>query len=200
MMTALGQEAPLVLLSGHTETNQLGRGGFQELRQAEMAAPVAKASWTATATATLGAEVAKAIRIARSGRPGPVHLSLPSDLLDATIAAEDAAWPAPGAFAAAPVDLCEPAADAVLGIIAAAQRPFLLAGPQLANRTGRDLLARIAGRVRRGDKARRPDRAARQGAGLHAEVRRGAGGRCRLPLDRHRSRGRAGRSGDPRAG
>ena len=38
LMTAQGQESPLVLLSGHTETNQLGRGGFQELRQAEMAA------------------------------------------------------------------------------------------------------------------------------------------------------------------
>ena len=149
LMTALGQESPLVLLSGHTETSQLGRCGFQELRQAEMAAPVAKASWTATATATLGAEVAKAIRIARSGRPGPVHLSLPSDLLDASVAAENVAWPEPGAFVAAPVDLGEPAADAVLGIIAAAQRPFLLAGPQLANRTGRDLLARIeaAGKI-----------------------------------------------------
>ena len=51
LMTALGQESPLVLLSGHTETTQLGRGGFQELRQAEMAAPVAKASWMATDTA-----------------------------------------------------------------------------------------------------------------------------------------------------
>ena len=93
LMTAQGQESPLVLLSGHTETNQLGRGGFQELRQAEVAAPMAKASWTATATATLGADVAKAIRIARSGRPGPVHLSLPSDLLDATVAADT---PSPG--------------------------------------------------------------------------------------------------------
>src|SRR3954452_14288892 len=42
LMTALGQESPLVLLSGHTETDQLGRGGFQELRQAEMASPVSK--------------------------------------------------------------------------------------------------------------------------------------------------------------
>ncbi|HLB96409.1 MAG TPA: thiamine pyrophosphate-binding protein, partial [Acetobacteraceae bacterium] len=33
LMTALAQESPLVLLSGHTETTQLGRGGFQELRQ-----------------------------------------------------------------------------------------------------------------------------------------------------------------------
>jgi acetolactate synthase-1/2/3 large subunit len=143
LMTALGQESPLVLLSGHTETTQLGRGGFQELRQAELAAPMAKASWTATATATLGAEVAKAIRIARSGRPGPVHLSLPSDLLDATVAVDDVVWPAPDAFAASPVVLNDVAADTVLGIVAASARPFLLAGPAMANRTGRDLLARV---------------------------------------------------------
>ena len=143
LMTAQGQESPLVLLSGHTETMQLGRGGFQELRQAEMAAPMAKASWTAASVATLGADVAKAIRIARSGRPGPVHLSLPSDLLDASIGAEQVVWPEPAAFAAAPVPLNDAAADAVLAIIAGAQRPFLLAGPALASRKGRDLLARI---------------------------------------------------------
>ena len=52
LFTALGQETPMVLLSGHTETDQLGRGGFQELKQVEMAAPVTKASWMATDTAT----------------------------------------------------------------------------------------------------------------------------------------------------
>jgi acetolactate synthase-1/2/3 large subunit len=143
LVTAQGQESPLVLLSGHTETTQLGRGGFQELRQAEMAAPVAKASWTATATETLGAEVAKAIRIARSGRPGPVHLSLPSDLLDATVPADAIAWPEVGAFTASPVELSEAAAEAILDIVATAERPFLLGGPRLANRSGRDLLRRI---------------------------------------------------------
>jgi acetolactate synthase I/II/III large subunit len=143
LFTALGQESPLVLLSGHTEISQLGRGGFQELRQAEMAAPAAKASWTATATATLGADVARAIRTARSSRPGPVHLSLPSDLLDAMVPADEVVWPEQGAFTAAPVGLGDPAADAILGIIAAAQRPFLLAGPQLANPTGRELLVHI---------------------------------------------------------
>ncbi len=148
LMTALGQESPLVLLSGHTETTQLGRGGFQELRQAEVAAPMAKASSTATATETLGADVAKAIRIARSGRPGPVHLSLPSDLLDASVAADAIVWPEPSDFAASPVGLGEPVADAILGIIAAARRPFLLAGPALANRSGRDLLARIEAATR----------------------------------------------------
>jgi len=68
LFTALGQETPMILLSGHTETDQLGIGGFQELKQAEMAAPVTKASWMATDTATVGMDLAKAIRIATSGR------------------------------------------------------------------------------------------------------------------------------------
>ncbi len=143
LMTALGQESPLVLLSGHTETTQLGRGGFQELRQAEMASHVSKASWTAATAETLGADVAKAIRIATSGRPGPVHLSLPSDLLDAHVADNAAVWPEPSDFAAAPVALNDAAADAILGIIASASRPLLIAGPHLANPTGRALLARL---------------------------------------------------------
>lgn len=87
--------------------------------------------------------MAKAIRIARSGRPGPVHLSLPSDLLDTTVAADAVVWPEPGAYPSVPVALSDAAADAILGIIATAQRPFLLAGPALSNRSGRDLLARI---------------------------------------------------------
>src|SRR6476620_4550702 len=44
LFTALGQETPMVLISGHTETDQLGKGGFQELRQVQMAEPVSKAA------------------------------------------------------------------------------------------------------------------------------------------------------------
>ncbi|MEO9189923.1 MAG: thiamine pyrophosphate-dependent enzyme, partial [Acetobacteraceae bacterium] len=143
LFTALGQESPLVLLSGHTATGELGRGGFQELRQAEMAAPVAKASWTAQATATLGADVATAFRLAKSGRPGPVHVSLPSDFLDADVDADSVHVPDPTDFFARPMTLGTEVADAILGIIAAAERPLIIAGPLLANPTGR-LLARLS--------------------------------------------------------
>ena len=81
LFTALGQETPMVLLSDTPRPIRSGSGGFQELRQVDMAAPVCKAAWMATATATVGIDVAKAIRVATSGRPGPVHLSLPSDIL-----------------------------------------------------------------------------------------------------------------------
>ena len=143
LFTAMGQESPMVLLSGHTETDQLGRGGFQELRQAEMAAPVSKASWMATDPDALGEDIARALRIAKSGRPGPVHLSLPSDVLDAQVAANAIRWPEAAAFAPAPVPLADAAADAVLGLLAGASRPLLIAGPQLANPTGRAMLARL---------------------------------------------------------
>src|SRR5690349_1249188 len=95
LFTALGAESPMVLLSGHAATWELGRGGFQELAQAEMAKPVTKASWTASATATLAEDVGRAIDIARSGRPGPVHLSLPSDLLDEAVSGDLISWPEP---------------------------------------------------------------------------------------------------------
>jgi len=143
LFTALGQETPMVLLSGHTETDQLGRGGFQELRQVEMAAPVSKASWMATDTARVGLEVAKAIRAATSGRPGPVHLSLPSDVLDATVGEDDVVWPTTADFAATPVALNDAAADAIIGLLAGAKRPLVIGAPVLANRDGRNLLRRI---------------------------------------------------------
>lgn len=143
LFTALGQETPMVLLSGHTETDQLGRGGFQELRQVEMAAPVCKAAWMATDTATVGMEVAKAIRLAVSGRPGPVHLSLPSDVLDAVVPEESVVWPTESDFTARPALLADAAADAILALLATAKRPLVIGAPVLATAKGRDLLRRI---------------------------------------------------------
>lgn len=143
LFTALGQETPMVLLSGHTETDQLGRGGFQELRQVDMAAPVCKAAWMATDTATVGMNVAKALRLATSGRPGPVHLSLPSDVLDATVPEDAVAWPTAADLTAPGMPLGDEAADAVFALLASAKRPLVIGPPVLATRSGRDLLRRL---------------------------------------------------------
>jgi acetolactate synthase-1/2/3 large subunit len=141
LYTALGAESPMVLLSGHAATWELGRGGFQEIRQADMAAPVTKASFTATSAATLGRDIGDAARIATSGRPGPVHLSLPSDLLEERVEANAIVWPN-GRGATMP-SLSDAVADATLAAIAAAARPIIFAGPQVSNVSGRALLARL---------------------------------------------------------
>ncbi|MBV8835389.1 MAG: thiamine pyrophosphate-binding protein, partial [Alphaproteobacteria bacterium] len=142
LVTALGMESPMVLLSGHAATWELGRGGFQEIRQAVMAAPVTKASFTATSAATLGRDIGEAIRIATSGRPGPVHLSLPSDLLEERVESNAIVWPDAQRAAFAP-ELSDAVADATLAALAAAARPIILAPPQLSNVSGRALLARL---------------------------------------------------------
>ncbi len=143
LFTALSQDSPVVLLSGCHATWETGRGGFQELAQADMAAPVSKASWTATTAAGLSQDVARAFRLAASGRPGPIHLSLPSDLLDAEVSGTEIHWATAADFTAEPTQLPDAAADAALAILREATRPLLIAGPQLATRAGRALLARI---------------------------------------------------------
>jgi acetolactate synthase-1/2/3 large subunit len=74
-------ESPVLLLSGHAPLSQAGRGAFQEMDQVAAARPVTKAAWLAQSTEHLGEEIRAALDLARSGRPGPVHVSLPSDLL-----------------------------------------------------------------------------------------------------------------------
>src|SRR5207244_11370695 len=74
--------------------------------------------------ATLGRDVAEAMRIATSGRPGPVHLSLPSDLLEERVESNAIVWPdAREGSPAAPL-LTTAVADAALAAIAAAARPI----------------------------------------------------------------------------
>ncbi|KAB2920856.1 MAG: thiamine pyrophosphate-binding protein [Hyphomicrobiaceae bacterium] len=144
LCTAQAADAPLVLLSGHAGTNELGRGAFQELRQADMAEPVTKASWTASSIETLGHDIAKAVRIAKSGRPGPVHVSLPVDLLEGAITESASLVPEATAFAPQVCDLDPAAADAALDALAGASRPLILAGPMLCRGGGAELLRRLA--------------------------------------------------------
>ena len=144
LVTALAAESPLVLLSGHAATRELGRGAFQELRQADMALPATKAAWTVHSAAELGRDLACAVRIARSGRPGPVHLSLPVDLLEQRLEDTPALWPQAAEFAPISQPLADRAADATLAALASAERPLVLGGPALCTTSGRALLRRLA--------------------------------------------------------
>lgn len=131
LYTALASESPMVLLSGHAPLNELGSGSFQEMRQADMAAPVVKASWTADSAKTLGADIARACRIARSGRPGPVHLSLPFDVLEARV--DDSALAKPAEFAPAENPPQAKTVAALQELLKTATRPLILLGPVMSH-------------------------------------------------------------------
>jgi acetolactate synthase-1/2/3 large subunit len=133
LCTAMAGESPLVLLSGHAGLREIGRGAFQELRQADMAEPVTKASWVARSAATLGTELAQAVRIALSGRPGPVHLSLPFDLLEDKVADAPTFWPGAADFEPQLQPLAVDATKAISAALNGASRPLILPGPQLCH-------------------------------------------------------------------
>jgi len=144
LYTALASESPVVMLSGHAPLTEVGRGSFQEMAQADLAAPVTKASWTAQRAEALGEDIARAMRIACSGRPGPVHISLPVDLLETKVA--HAAAVPDAAFQPVAQPLADAAIDAALAEIGRARRPLILVGPQMANaRAPRERLAAATG-------------------------------------------------------
>ncbi|MGC1819080.1 MAG: thiamine pyrophosphate-binding protein [Casimicrobiaceae bacterium] len=126
LFTAKLAESPVVLLSGHAPQDQVGRGAFQEMRQAEMAQGVTKASRTASDARVVGQDVTSAIREAISGRPGPVHLSLPTDVLERDA---DAHGPAADAMAPRQMPLGRDDADGILAWLRRAQSPLVLMGP-----------------------------------------------------------------------
>ncbi|HVN35677.1 MAG TPA: thiamine pyrophosphate-binding protein [Casimicrobiaceae bacterium] len=141
LYTALMCESPVLLLSGHAGSSELGMGAFQEMRQADVAAPVTKAAWTCSGADALGDDVALAARVAQSGRPGPVHLSIPFDALEDDASA--APVPPPSDLAPLALALDRQTAGALLARLRGASRPVILIGPVGMTRRGRALAAEL---------------------------------------------------------
>ena len=140
LYTAQMSESPVVLLSGHAPNNQAGAGAFQEMAQADMARPVTKAAWASRSGDALASDLEMALQIARSGRPGPVNLNMPSDTLEASVATGNLPR-LPPEFAVQRLHAEQ--AKAVLDGMAVAVKPVILAGPGLMSRTGRKRLQEL---------------------------------------------------------
>lgn len=118
--------SPMLAISGGASTSQSDRRAPHELAQADMVERVTKWSRTVHDAARVPEYVSRALRIASSGTPGPVHLSIPGDVL-ASVVDEDLvpipepmAPPRPGAPAGA--------AEQVARLLAQAERPLIIAG------------------------------------------------------------------------
>lgn len=79
--TAHQDSTPMLVLLGDVETPWIYRGAFQEVDLTAFYAPITKASMTAVRGDRLPEMVRQALRLSVSGRPGPVMISLPADLL-----------------------------------------------------------------------------------------------------------------------
>ena len=125
--TAFQDSTPLILFVGQVASDQRDREAFQELDYRQMFGPgtLGLAKWVGEVQHAdrLPEYIARAFHTALQGRPGPVVLVLPEDMLTQLTAAPvlpraqaAQAWPAPGGL------------RALRDMLLAAQRPLLIAG------------------------------------------------------------------------
>jgi len=121
--TAAQDSTPMVLLVGQVERTSAEREAFQEVDYRQMFAPLAK--WVAQIDRAerIPEYLARAFHVATSGRPGPVVVALPEDMLSDSVTVDDAA----------PYVALQPAPDLadiarLRALLEAAQRPLLVVG------------------------------------------------------------------------
>jgi acetolactate synthase-1/2/3 large subunit len=122
--TARQDSTPMFVVIGQVERSFLGREAFQEIDQVATLGRLAKWAAEPRAAVDVAATMAEATRQALTGRPGPVLLSLPEDLLDEAMpddARVDTARP--GAGRATDEEI-----RAVIEFLASARRPVIVAG------------------------------------------------------------------------
>jgi acetolactate synthase-1/2/3 large subunit len=132
---ALLDRSPMLVLSGRAATTS-GTHAHQRLNQVSLFEPVTK--WSTTVEpASFPAQLARALRLARAERPGPVHLDLPGDVAGA----ECGEWALEDAVTryGVPQDIEEAA-----GLLHGARRPLLIAGVAALRLGAGSALARLA--------------------------------------------------------
>ena len=124
---AYAARSSLLLIGGAAPLGLRGLGALQETEQLALLRPITKGAWSVAETRQIPEVLATAIRTALSGRPGPVFVEIPVDLLMTTI--EDRLAPIPTGY----VHRTRAAVDAeALGrldaLLAGAERPVMMAG------------------------------------------------------------------------
>ena len=84
---------PLVILGGSGPQKGRYTGTFQETENVPMFKGITKMSVQVDSTARIPEYMAMAFRKARTGRPGPVYLDLPSDVLQNGVDEDSISWP-----------------------------------------------------------------------------------------------------------
>lgn len=135
LMTARASQTPLLLLSGDSPQGLDGQGAFQEMDQVAMTASLTKMSRRIGPSECIAEALHAALHTAQSGQPGPVHLSLPADVLE-----EESKGGSP---TKAPEAQPTPDVSEIITQLNDASRPLILLGPEMNPTRGNPGLATL---------------------------------------------------------
>jgi acetolactate synthase-1/2/3 large subunit len=137
--------APVLLLASRPETRWEGqptRNLFHGLDQGAVFTPITKWAGTVRRADQIAPTIERAFRELRSGRPGPVMVDVPADVLIDTAAGEIPALVAPERPAAAAVDV-----ERAVALLSSAERPLLLADDGVLHSGAWQELGELAARL-----------------------------------------------------
>jgi acetolactate synthase I/II/III large subunit len=126
---------PLIMFVGQIDNRHRDREAFQEVNYRAFFAPIAKWAAEIDQTDRIPEYISRAFHQALSGRPGPIVLALPENMLEARVDVPDIPPIAP-----VPASVCGEQIDAVLELLCKAKRPLVVAGGSLwSTATARNL-------------------------------------------------------------
>jgi thiamine pyrophosphate-dependent acetolactate synthase large subunit-like protein len=133
LVTGVGQAnadcTPLIVLGGAYPVSQHGIGAFQELDQVALMRPITKWAERIYDAERIPEIVATAFRVATSGKPGPVYLDFPGDVLGNVADEARLEWGAPHGERVYERPLADPTAiERALALLSAAKKPLVLSG------------------------------------------------------------------------
>lgn len=118
---------PVVLLGGRSSIEGIEQGRLQDMGQVELLRPITKWAKTVFDTKRIPEYVGAALRHACSGRPGPVFLEIPVDVITREV--DEAEAPVPERYRTRARPQGDPAAiREAIALLSAAQRPVIVAG------------------------------------------------------------------------
>ena len=137
--TAFQDSTPMVLLVGQVGSNFVDREAFQEIDYRQMYGPIAKWAAQIDRADRIPEYISHAFHVAMSGRPGPVVLALPEDMLTTEASVADLAryqyvQPAP-----APSDI-----EQFVRLLSAARQPIVVLGGGGWNASAREQICAFA--------------------------------------------------------
>ena len=130
-------QSPVLLLSGDSPINQKNMMAFQELDQPNISKGLVKKSLRIEKTECIGKEIAEAIKTARSGRPGPVHIAIPFDILNQEVKKIDI--PDVKDYNTFTKNFSAKAKDNLFSEIKKSTMPIIITSPSLSQSRNRDL-------------------------------------------------------------
>ena len=131
MMEAWGERTPIIYITGSSSLKRQGSGGFKEIDDVSIAAPLTKYSASITDGTRIREFVDKAYRIATNGYPGAVHLSLPVDIMFSSFEENAGLAERPFSHKAKPIAKAWPDPNAlskILELACNAKKPVIIGG------------------------------------------------------------------------